>query len=180
MENNLRDNKAESLTVSSSCVALTISMDDDELIVLRSYYLLNASPDQDLGVQVRKSNIPGAGKGLFATKRHVQGSIICEYTGVVLYNQENAWKLKDKSYLMKLGDGKYIDALHCPQVLARYINDCRGHFGGFNVHFEKRPQDDKADVIAMRDIEPGEELYVNYGRLYWLAYNMMHPSNPVR
>ncbi|CAI5741310.1 unnamed protein product [Peronospora destructor] len=131
-------------------------MDDNESNVLRSYYLLDATPDQGLGVQVRRSNIPGAGKGLFATKRHVQGSIICEYTGEVLYNQENAWKLKDKSYLMK------------------------GHFGGFNVHFEKRPQDDKADVVAMRDIEPGEELYVNYGRLYWLAYNMMHPSNPVR
>lgn len=131
-------------------------MDDDELKMPRSYYLLNTSCDQDLGVQVRKSNIPGAGKGLFATKHHVQGSTICEYTGVVLNNQETAWKLKDKSYLLKLGDGKYIDALHCPHVMARYINDCRGHYGGFNVHFEKRPQDDKADVIAMRDIKPGE------------------------
>ncbi|KAF1777994.1 SET domain [Phytophthora cactorum] len=81
---------------------------------------------------------------------------------------------------MKLGDGVYVDALNCPDVLARYINDCRGHRGGFNVHFVKRPEDTKADVVAMRDIHPGEELYVNYGRLYWLAYNMMHPSNPVR
>lgn len=153
---------------------------DDELLVPRSYYLLHASPLEDYGVEVCDSNIPGAGKGLFATRHHTQGSTICEYTGVVLPNQESAWKLKDKSYLMKLGDGKYVDALHCPNVLARYINDCRGHRGGFNVHFQKRPEDDKADVVAMRDIEPGDELYVNYGRLYWLAYNMMHPSNPVR
>uniref|UniRef100_M4C385 SET domain-containing protein n=1 Tax=Hyaloperonospora arabidopsidis (strain Emoy2) TaxID=559515 RepID=M4C385_HYAAE len=157
-------------------------MDDNELYVPRSYYYLlhAASIQEDHGLEVRESNIPRAGKGLFATKRHLKGSVICEYTGVVLHSQEAAWKLKDKSYLMKLGDGKYVDTLHCPHVLARYINDCRGRFGGFNVHFDKRPDDNKANVVAMRDIEPGEELYVNYGRLYWLAYNMMHPSNPVR
>ncbi|POM73048.1 Hypothetical protein PHPALM_10140 [Phytophthora palmivora] len=152
---------------------------DDELHIPRSYYLLRALPLQDDGLEVRDSKIPGAGKGLFATKHYARGSTICEYSGVVLPN-EAALKLKDKSYLMKLGNGVYVDALHCPDVLARYINDCRGHRGGFNVHFQKRPEDGKADVVAMRDIQPGEELYVNYGRLYWLAYNMMHPSNPVR
>ena len=103
-------------------------MDDTELYVPRSYYhLLHATSDQeDPGVEVRESNIPRAGKGLFATRRHPRGSVICEYTGEVLPTQESAWKLKDKSYLMKLGDGKYVDTLHCPHVLARYINDCRG------------------------------------------------------
>ncbi|KAL3658126.1 hypothetical protein V7S43_016969 [Phytophthora oleae] len=154
-------------------------MDDGELHVPRSYYLLRALALEDNGVEVRDSNIPGAGKGLFATKLHPRGSTVCVYSGEVLPN-EAAWKLKDKAYLMKLGDGVYVDALNCPNVLARYINDCRGHCGGFNVHFQKRPEDGKADVVAMRDIQPGQELYVNYGRLYWLAYNMMHPSNPVR
>ncbi|KAL7681922.1 putative SET domain-containing protein [Plasmopara halstedii] len=152
---------------------------DDELHLPRSYYLVHAEAAEDNGVEVRNSNIPGAGKGLFATRLHVRGSIICEYSGIVLPN-EAAWKVKDKSYLMKMGDNVYVDAQDCPDVLARYINDCRGHRGGFNVHFVKRPKDGKADVVAMRDINSGEELYVNYGRLYWLAYNMMHPSNPVR
>lgn len=109
---------------------------------------------RDVGVEVRESNIPGAGKGLFATRLHAEGSTVCIYTGVVLPNQQ-AWKLPDKSYLMKLGDGKYVDALNCPEVLARYINDCRGHRGGFNVRFDKRPHDDRADVVAVRDIQPG-------------------------
>ncbi|KAK1929078.1 hypothetical protein P3T76_015371 [Phytophthora citrophthora] len=154
-------------------------MDDGELQVARTYYLLRALALQDNGVEVRDSNIPGGGKGLFATKFYPRGSTVCVYSGEVLAN-EAAWKIKDKAYLMKLGDGVYVDALNCPDVLARYINDCRGHRGGFNVHFQKRPKDGEADVIAMRDIHPGQELYVNYGRLYWLAYNMMHPSNPVR
>ncbi|KAE8977898.1 hypothetical protein PR003_g22079 [Phytophthora rubi] len=134
---------------------------------------------QDIGVEVRASNIPRAGQGLFATRFYAEGSIVCVYTGVVLSNHQ-AWKLPDKSYLMKLGDGKYVDALHCPEVLARYINDCRGRRGGFNVRFDKRPQDERADVVALRDVQPGDELYVDYGRLYWLAYNMMHKDNPVR
>ncbi|KAF4316230.1 hypothetical protein BBO99_00007541 [Phytophthora kernoviae] len=111
------------------------------------------------GVEAKQSNIPGAG---------------------VVYSNQEAWKLSDKSYLMKLGNGKYVDALHSPEVLARYINDCRGRRGGFNVYFDKRPQDGKAQVVALRDVQAGEELYVDYGRMYWLAYNLMHPESPVR
>lgn len=131
------------------------------------------------GVEVRASRIQNAGSGLFATRRHTQGSVLCEYTGEIHANAV-AWKLADKSYLMKLGDGTYVDALYCPHVLARYINDCRGRLGGYNVAFEKRPREDKALVVALRDIDAGEELFVDYGRFYWLAYNLLHPESPVR
>ncbi|RLN49955.1 hypothetical protein BBJ28_00019985 [Nothophytophthora sp. Chile5] len=152
---------------------------DQELDVRRAFYLLlHAEPLQD-GVEVRASKIAGAGQGLFATQKHVKDAVVCEYMGIVWPNRV-AWKLEDKSYLMKLGDGKYVDALHSPQVLARYINDCLGRRGGFNVRFEKQPSGGKADVVALRDIQPGEELYVDYGRMYWLAYNLMHPDSPVR
>ncbi|DAZ98551.1 TPA: hypothetical protein N0F65_007050 [Lagenidium giganteum] len=130
------------------------------------------------GVEKRVSLIPNAGFGLFATQRHVKGSVVCEYTGKIWPNAA-AWKLKDKSYLMKLGDGKYVDARECPDVLARYINDCRRK-NAYNVTFEKRPQEDKALVVALRDIEVDEELYVDYGRFYWVAYNLLHPDSPVR
>jgi|UniRef100_K3XAI0 hypothetical protein len=135
--------------------------------------------NDDCGVEVRASRVPNAGSGLFATRRHAQGSVICAYTGQVHANAA-AWKLADKSYLMKLGPNKYVDALHAPNVLARYINDCRGKCGGYNVEFEKLPDEDKALVIAMRDIDVGEELFVNYGRFYWIAYNLSHPESPVR
>ncbi|GLE04346.1 hypothetical protein PINS_up013261 [Pythium insidiosum] len=130
------------------------------------------------GVEPRESRIAGAGQGLFATRRHARGDVVCEYVGEILENRV-AWKLPDKAYLMKLGDGKYVDARRCKHVLARYINDCRDK-RRYNVVFEKRPQEDKALVIALRDIEAGEELYVDYGRFYWIAYNLMHPNRPVR
>jgi SET domain-containing protein len=36
------------------------------------------------------------------------------------------------------------------------------------VKFDKRPEEQCALVIALRDIEKGEELFVDYGRWYWL------------
>lgn len=48
-------------------------------------------------------------------------------------------------------------------VLTRYINDCR-NTSLYNVTFEKLPQEGKALVVALKAIEPGEEIFVNYGR----------------
>lgn len=151
----------------------------DELALRRGYYLLQHARPLQEGVEVRASRISGAGSGLFATRDHAAGAVICEYMGITWPNAV-AWKREDKSYLLKLGDNKYVDALYSLDVLARYINDCRGRLGGYNVVFERRPRDEKADVVALRDIRAGEELYVDYGRFYWLAYNLMHPDKPVR
>ena len=52
--------------------------------------------------------------------------------------------------------------------MARYINDCRNK-DGYNVTFLKSPEDCCAWVIATKDIICGEELFVDYGRLYWLS-----------
>ncbi|TYZ66092.1 hypothetical protein PybrP1_013016 [[Pythium] brassicae (nom. inval.)] len=131
------------------------------------------------GLQVQPSRLLNAGRGLFATRAFAQGSVVCVYTGEVL-ESARAWKLADKTYLMKLGGGRYVDARRCPRVLARYMNDCRGRLGGFNVTLDKRPSEGRALVVALRDIAAGEELFVDYGRLYWLAYNLLHPESPVR
>lgn len=152
--------------------------DDQELHISLSYYSLMHTVPLQTGVEVRASRIPNAGLGLFATKCHVKDSVICEYMGVVWPNAV-AWKLEDKSYLMKLGEGIYIDAKQCVHVLARYINDSRCA-REYNVRFHKLPWEHKAQVIALRDIEAGEELYVDYGRFYWVAYNLAHPKSPVR
>ncbi|GLE07115.1 hypothetical protein PINS_up017061 [Pythium insidiosum] len=103
------------------------------------------------GVEPRESRIAGAGQGLFATRRHARGDVVCDtWTRVAA---STCWR--DTSTIAETSDA-------------------------YNVVFEKRPQEDKALVIALRDIEAGEELYVDYGRFYWIAYNLMHPDRPVR
>lgn len=153
--------------------------DADELSVRRAHFLLRHARPLQHGVEVRPSRISGAGDGLFATESHAEGSIVCEYTGIIWPNAV-AWQRRDKNYLMKLGDNKYVDALYSREVLARYINDCRGRLGGYNVWFDKRPAEDRALVVALRDIRAGEELFVDYGRFYWVGYNLLHPESPVR
>ena len=48
----------------------------------------------------------------------------------------------------------------------RYINDCIDP-SGWNVTFDKQPEEKCAYVIATRNIVAGEELFVNYGKWYW-------------
>lgn len=46
------------------------------------------------------------------------------------------------------------------------MNDCiiqQGH----NVVFDKQPDQACAFVVALRDISPGEELFIDYGKWYW-------------
>ena len=52
-----------------------------------------------IGVEVRESLLPNAGKGLFATRNFDVGELVCEYTGKVLTFMEMQRKL-DHTYMM--------------------------------------------------------------------------------
>ncbi len=138
-------------------------------VSIKHFVLLVDDTLHRLGLEVRESSIPGAGRGLFATAPFAAGTVIAHYTGTVLRSAE-AVKLKDKSYLMRLGPQCYIDssdeAAH-GHVLARYINDARNP-ARTNVVFDKKPDELRALVVATRDIAAEEELFVDYGRWYWL------------
>ena len=77
------------------------------------------------------------------------GELVCEYTGTVL--DSAARSLEDKSYLMRLGEGVFVDARTHYEVHARYINDSRDK-RVHNVSFDKRPSEQRALVVASRPI----------------------------
>lgn len=56
--------------------------------------------------------------GLFANRAFAKGEVLCEYTGTILRTTE-AMRRPDKSYLMRLGEQCYVDALEHPECLAR-------------------------------------------------------------
>ena len=85
--------------------------------------------------------------------------------------QDLSRSLEDKSYLMRLGEGVFVDARTHYEVHARYINDCRDK-RVHNVSFDKRPSEQRALVVASRPIAAGDELYASYGPLYWLGADM--------
>mmetsp|Transcript_29945 Transcript_29945/g.42728 ORF Transcript_29945/g.42728 Transcript_29945/m.42728 type:complete len:159 (+) Transcript_29945:902-1378(+) len=122
-------------------------------------------PDQLI---VQSTSIPGCKfLGLFAKVHFSKGDIVCIYNGTRLSTKE-ALHLSDKSYLMRIGEQRYIDAKTNTNVLARYINDCIDPLG-WNVEFIKSPEDWIAYVVAIKDITPGDEIFVSYGKWYWLS-----------
>jgi hypothetical protein len=116
-------------------------------------------------LRAQPSRIAGAGLGLFAAVAIRSGATVCDYTGP-RFRTAQAIRVRDKSYLMRLGPQAYVDArpaLGCP---GRYIND-GGCAASRNVAFDKRPEAWHARVVATRDIAAGEELLTDYGGWYW-------------
>ncbi|CAF0858841.1 unnamed protein product [Adineta ricciae] len=118
-------------------------------------------------LEVKPSQIPGAGSGLYTRNPIAKDSCVCVYTGQVLRTID-AIRLEDKTYLMRLGPQVYVNPHDDNSMLGRYINDPRNRLL-HNVLFDKRPDEQCAYVIAKRDIARGEEIFADYGRWYWLG-----------
>jgi len=124
-------------------------------------------------LEVRPSLIPNAGDGLFVVRPVPAGAWLCVYSGTAVPLAELV-KAKERGdslsdYLMG-GFGLYsVDAADHLDVLARYVNDCYQNPDARNVRFVKLARAKKALVVSLRALEPGEELYADYGECYWRA-----------
>lgn len=124
-----------------------------------------------MALKVKRSRLPGAGKGLFTTKPIKKDTKIIEYRGEIIgwkdYNERV--KRQEDGYLFYFNRNKCVDAYHTPQYKARYANDAAGivRIKGLrnNSHYEII--DDKCFIVAARDIKAGEEIFCDYTRDYW-------------
>ncbi len=119
-------------------------------------------------LEIRDSNIPGAGKGLFTKVFIPKGTRITEYKGRI-----TTWKdvrHDDSNYYIFFVTQKHvIDASGHTKVLARYINDAKGltRIKGMNNNTEFVRDKLRVFVEATRYINPDTELCVGYGKEYW-------------
>lgn len=124
-----------------------------------------------MALLVKRSKIPGAGKGLFTTKAIPKDAKIIEYRGEIIgWKDYNARVAKQEDgYLFYFNRNKCVDAFHTPQYKARYANDAAGitRVKGLrnNSHYEII--DDKCYIVAARNIKAGEEIFCDYTRDYW-------------
>lgn len=124
-----------------------------------------------MALLVKRSQLPGAGKGLYTTKAIRKDSKIIEYRGEIIgYNEyrRRARKAEDH-YLFYLRRDLCIDALHTPQYKARYANDAAGltRVKGHRNNSDYIIFGDKCFIVASRNIQAGEEIFVNYTKPYW-------------
>ncbi len=120
---------------------------------------------------IKKSRIPGSGKGLFTTKAIKKDSKIIEYRGEIIGYKEYRRRARreEDHYLFYLRRELCIDAMHTPQYKARYANDAAGitRVKGLRNNSDYGIFGDKCFIVANRNIKAGEEIFVNYTKPYW-------------
>jgi SET domain-containing protein len=127
---------------------------------------------------VKNSQLPNAGKGLFTDKPIKKGEKIIEYKGEIINWKEYERRVArdEGGYLFHINNNWCIDAYHTPQYKARYANDARGltRVKGLTNNSVYEEEGNKCFIKATRDIEAGEEIFVNYTKEYWdcLRYNI--------
>jgi len=109
--------------------------------------------------EVRPSSVHGFGG--FAVRRIPRGTRIAEYVGERLTEAEVDARYSDDrpdpghTFLFHLGGDAYIDASHQGNE-SRFINH------SCDPNCESDVVDGRVYIIALRDIEPGEELTYDY------------------
>ncbi|MDK3156655.1 SET domain-containing protein [Kamptonema cortianum] len=122
---------------------------------------------------MKKSTLPGAGKGLFTLEDIGRDEIVVEYQGEEIDWQEYKERVeKDQDgYLFFINWKKCIDAFHTPGALGRYANDARGfsRMKGCRNNAVYKVIRGRVYIVSTRRIRAGEEVFVDYSADYWKA-----------
>ena len=126
---------------------------------------------------VKKSTLPGAGKGLFTKKFIPKGAQIVEYKGEILEWKEVEKMADDRNGYVFFINSKYvIDAWPYKKAIARFANDAKGlnRVEGTKTNSEYVTIEKRCYITAIKDIPAGSEIFVEYGAEYWQAirYNI--------
>lgn len=129
---------------------------------------------------VKRSTIPGAGKGLYTKKPIPKGTRIVEYKGKI-----TSWKDADhrhggNGYIYYVKRYHVIDALPRKNALARYANDARGmsRIKGITNNSEYVEDGLKVYIQAKKNIPANGEILVGYGKEYWDVIRENKKLNP--
>lgn len=120
-------------------------------------------------LEVKESQIPNAGLGLFTKVDIKKGEFIVEYKGKI-----TTWKAADhmdgdNPFLFYVNEDHVIDASKNKKSVAKYANDAKGltKIKGFTNNAEFYEEDLKVFILATKNIKAGMEIFVDYGPDYW-------------
>jgi hypothetical protein len=116
--------------------------------------------------EVRPSTISGAGDGLFTRVSINEEETIGFYTGeLITYDELANGRFSGSDYLLGL-TRRWLIAGEGPKAgYTRYIN----HHSEPNALLITSTRWKTARFVATRTIAAGEEIFFNYGELYWEA-----------
>lgn len=127
-----------------------------------------------MSLYIAESTLAGAGKGLFTDALIKRGEQIVEYTGDIITWKEcerrnNEMKEGIGAYYFYVSAKKCIDAQYHLDSMARYCNDANGFtkIPGIKNNARFEIIKGKVFIIASRNLQPGVEIFVPYGKEYW-------------
>jgi len=129
-------------------------------------------------LEVKKSQIPGSGKGLYIKRDVKKGERFLEYLGEIITEKELEKRAEKDlyGYAFYISKKKCIDAYNTPDALARYANDAKGltKVKGLKNNCCYEVWKSRGWIKAEKDIKAGEEILVAYGAEYWkdIRYNI--------
>jgi SET domain-containing protein len=127
-------------------------------------------------LQIKKSTLPEAGKGLFTKKPISKGTRIVEYKGKITTWKEVQHDNGTNGYIYYIKRDHVIDARKHKKALGRYANDARGlkKVKGLANNSAYVEDDFRVYIEAKKDIPAGGEILVDYGKEYWdtIKYNL--------
>ncbi|MBL7861616.1 MAG: SET domain-containing protein [Cyclobacteriaceae bacterium] len=126
---------------------------------------------------IKKSTLPGAGKGLFTKVFIPKGTRIVEYKGEVVTWKEVEKMADDRNgYVFFFNNLYCIDAWKTKKGIAHYANDAKGivRVKGITNNSEYVTEKKRCYIEATKDIPAGSEILVGYGADYWqvIRYNI--------
>jgi len=118
---------------------------------------------------IKRSSLPGAGKGLFTKNFIPKGTPIVEYKGKITTWKEEEHNNGENGYIYYVKRSHVIDASNNTEELARYANDARGitRVKGVTNNAEYVEDGVRVFIQAKKDIPAGSEIFVPYGKEYW-------------
>ncbi len=118
---------------------------------------------------VKKSSIPGGGKGLFTKKLIPKGTRIVEYTGTITTWKEVDHKRGLNAYIYYVNKNHVIDASSNKKSIARYANDAKGsgRINGLSNNCKYVMEGERVFIESKKDISANTEILVPYGKEYW-------------
>lgn len=105
------------------------------------------------------------GLGLFATQKIKKGTKIIRYFGPMLDSKNKKHDAIDNKYLFEINNRWTIDG-SVRKNIARYINHACRPNAESDVNSRKR----KVIIRAIKTIQPGEEIYYDYGTDYFKIF----------
>jgi SET domain-containing protein len=131
---------------------------------------------------IKRSTLPGTGKGLFTKVFIPKGTRITEYKGKKMtWKEAEALPDEHNGYVFWFSNRHVIDAWKTTKGIAHFANDAKGlvKLPGIVNNSEYVTEKGRCYIASTRDIPAGSEILVAYGPEYWqvIRYNLRHADD---